>query len=500
MWHSGPYLQLSRLAPQTHLSRYSLFLLWMPWDEEDALQQEIAVLQRSLAARRAGKAVGASAVSQQQQPQQSRKPQAVSAPWTKAAALPQQQQQRVANASATPPWVARQQQGEDWNCCMRHSSWHSSCFRCGASQPCAVEAPAAKRAKTVASARVVPPPAAIMEDTGDAMHDVLGELALDDLLDAVVVKEKVLGPSFLAIWEKLSTLPKSETPTANAAALILALEGQLVTAAAEVTAVQAFSVEVQTAAQNRADLLKKQLEEAKLKSGAEAAPLTFAAADKKRADLVAAAQAWASRASTKRQAVLLEIEEVERLAKVAVDTIHAQLAALDTQTQVHEDHWTEINARVEEDFAARVATLQQHCDRLRLAEGIVTPDPSAVTPQVMSTDSVSEMEKLRQQMIALSSQMQKQAEDHTAQLRAAAVMHDSKMEQWKLHCDGISAESSLLRASLPPAAEAMNQEETQQRLAHADSAKGAALTAVADTAPSGAVKAAQVVDGAGANY
>ena len=133
--------------------------------------------------------------------------------------------------------------------------------------------------------------------------------------------------------------------------------------------------------------------------------------------------------------------------------------ALRHRYEAHFEAWRHINAAAEERQLAKLHLVQAQCDSLKVLR-------CPVTPPELSTDNLSEMETLRQQMIALSSQMEKQAHTHSAQLRQAEVMHEQKMQQWKLHCDGISAESSLLRASLPPAAEVMDKDETQLRKDH----------------------------------
>ena len=137
---------------------------------------------------------------------------------------------------------------------------------------------------------------------------------------------------------------------------------------------------------------------------------------------------------------------------------------------------------------------EKHQTRTVAMEAVVSSfQAPAVQLQTTSLASLQAMvERLQAQLV-------EQQETTKAQMLAAGVMHSEKMEQWKLHCEGISAERSLLRASLPPVAEVMDQKEKEQRLAHiATVRKDSSPPPLADGAAAGGVE--DGADAAGANY
>ena len=446
----------------------------------DTMQAYISGLQKDLSAMKLAQQ------QQQQQPQQ-----------------PRQRPVRVANASVTPPAVAPWKKSyaeaacpADWQCCMTHSGKHATCFRCGAARPLlgtyaaapmVVPQPQQPKPQIEPSAKRVrfDKEALDKQLEADPLEDQFG-MALDDV--AALRPEldwslPVAGPCVAAVHEMLDALPATHASNKDSSqdeAVALARKGAesamgaLSTAQQDLSLAAGMSSKMQellatavTEAQSAVQTTKEALELAE-KSTSSLAKLSHAALDKVRALAQEKHEHWLARMDRKTLAVQEATEALSSDLDAAIRGLNLQKEELKEKSKSHERAWL---AHKEDSLAAHATRVQELRQLMAEKPPNVSALDGAAVVAVMSTDSVSEMEKLRQQMTALSSQMQKQAEDHSAQLRAAARMHDSKMEQWKLHCEGISAESSLLRASLPPAAETMNQEETQQRLAHVAAVK-----------------------------
>ena len=411
----------------------------------------------------------------------------------KKVAQQQQQAPRTANAAAAPkplrvsyagvvaPWkvqqqLQQQQQQPQWNCtsCGRgHAAWHTECYPC------------AKLLAGLSPKGSTPPVQKPME-----VEEVCDETCLDGALEDVTKLEQVHGPDISVLIKHLLVLPSEEgaPPTAICALAqkIRAAEAELTDANEDASAAMLGSSRLQKAADEHVKVCEAAV--AALKSTATPATtpdtlLSPSEADRRRANLGVGHEAWLTRAAKRKEAILAEASTALQAIEDAEVALRTQRDHIVEQQSLHARAWEAHNSVVCANHLGRTEQLEAVC---RLVKPVLA---------VQVAEDSSELQQMKKQMESMQSQIALQASTHAQMLVENNSRFESALEKWKVHCAELKSQlkEGVKLATLSPS-------ETELRKAHADSAKGAALTAVADTAPSGAVKAAQVVDGAGANY
>ena len=168
----------------------------------------------------------------------------------------------------------------------------------------------------------------------------------------------------------------------------------------------------------------------------------------------------------------------------AREALATQAELVKTESLTHISKWEAWNLAKDLAWTSRISALQAMC-------GMQASPPLSL----QAAEDPSEIQLLRKQMESMQSQILLQASTHADLVSENNSRFESALEKWKVHCAELKSQlkEDANLTTLSPS-------ETELRKAHAVNTKGAALTAVAESAPSGAVKAAQVVDVAGANY
>ena len=95
----------------------------------------------------------------------------------------------------------------------------------------------------------------------------------------------------------------------------------------------------------------------------------------------------------------------------------------------------------------------------------------------------------------MQSSMSKAQEQHDGLVRDNNSRYETAIAKWESHCEDLK--SQLTGSSRPST---LSPTETDKRMALANIAKEGSAIAVAESAPSGAAKAAKLAENVGANY
>ena len=414
---------------------------------------------------------------------------------------------RISYAGVVAPWKVQQQQQQQqqqlqqpqWNCtsCGRaHAAWHTECFPCakllaGLSPKGLSPTPHSQ----LTLPQVVSPPSASV-DTLEAEEDAALDASLDEIMEAEVLSSQVMGPVLKDLLAKLVIVPSPAPTPAVSKPLLPALKDAIATAEAEVSAVQGLSKAIKDTAQAGLDTALAALQAAKKDCKA---PETHASLDKKRANVVLKCDDWLKRAQAKQECVKQECLGALEAIAGARDDLDAQETHLRAAQSQHHTAWATANDAIKASFIAESTALEQL---------MLTHSPSAqrglTDAPTGASDSLSvaqaecssvELEKIREQMVHLSQQMEQQQALHVSVVKENNTRYQEAIVKWEKHCLELTSKlkGDASMTTLSPA-------ETEARLEKRTASLAAnALPVLADGAAKGGVAGAVANAHQGAN-
>ena len=278
---------------------------------------------------------------------------------------------------------------------------------------------------------------------------------MDSALEDVCAREIVMGPDVVALFQQLEARPKVTAEEKGFAAKLAAAREAANSAKEDVAAAASLSVAMRTAAAKIEEDTTKTLAALEAKVWPQKT-LTAAELDVKRAEAfeskVGFEERSAKRVATMQEDVIVMVQEIHSARKA----LQEQGAALELAASQYRMFWEEHDSKV-------VAGLQQKVDSCKgqLTEALADAPPSPAPVE----DQTAEMERIRPQMVALSTRLEEQAAVRALQMRTVIAEAAETMAGWKRHCEGVTAETELVKSALPAAAVPLSQEETAERVA-----------------------------------
>jgi hypothetical protein len=330
-----------------------------------ALQEEIKQKQRTLAQMLAGTA-----------------PPPPTPPWKRPKTLsPAGGQQRIANASVTPPatvwgWTCvpgNCQPGNATPCGMMHPPTHRQCFRCGSVAPHIKKAAKPVLPAPVATAPLETPAAMDVDTIPDLTHDEKAVADVKQPLDDLIMRYTIKGPDVSSLFRKMeATISDPVVPDEDGVNTLLdqidVKVKQLQEAREDQLASQAYSLNIQS--MTAGHLKKVETEHNELtallmrKKPSLTAPDTFAKADKQRSAAVENFEKWTTASMAKQKAISDEVETAETAADEAIAALQAQKLEIKSTYDKHAAAWTARNRAIQVGHQEKIASLEKQCHDL----------------------------------------------------------------------------------------------------------------------------------------
>ena len=243
----------------------------------------------------------------------------------------------------------------------------------------------------------------------------------------------MVGPSIKDLLVRLTNKPAPGAPPAESKPKLSALKVAIVTAEAEVIAVQGLSQAIKDAAKTGLDsaVAALQVAEKDCKS-----PDTHASLDKKRANVVLKCDEWKKRALAKQERVKLDcLEAIEAIASARED-LDAQEENLRMSQGLHYAAWTTANNAIEVSFKAEVTALEEQMFALSpitlrgpVTEGLVC---AADSPSALQAEcSATELQNIRAQMIQLNQRLEQQQLLHVGLVKENNSRYEAAIAKWE---------------------------------------------------------------------
>ena len=355
-------------------------------DRAAALQEDIKVKQRSLAHMLAGTA-----------------PPPLTPPWIRPkTSVPQGGQQRIANASVTPPaakwgWACVPgdcQPGKSAPCGMMHPATHRQCFRCSAIaphvnktvKPNLPKGPVATEAVDFGTGTRNPGTSTpVLQDV--AMGFTCGEADIKEPLDTIcsrIVMKTVTCPDVSSLIATLTNLAKDdvsdghEDRTFQLQEKIQDKETELATAQLDKQSSANLSDRMQKLVQHECDNIEKEL--MKLRSqcssnsnNATLASFSLAELDKKRAIAIASKESWQTREHKKSTDISARVNGVLDQISDAEEALELQKQHILDLQQSHKNSWSARQTVILKAHDSKISELVQACEAARPNE-LVAPD------------------------------------------------------------------------------------------------------------------------------